>query len=694
MIGSETCWTEMSSFCKAVMGPKEAEESEGRSCRCSPYAGSEVVGADVLTYSHFNLGRKKIGDDLQNVFVRYVKNEASEHDVKIIQDTLAIYFPVSKEAERQSERSGEFQSVDCLICRSAFGALFDLVREGQSDQRLIEAVSTLCASLGFVTPRACRGVIELNIPILTFIIRTTPRALPRTFCGLVLQRSHDPLFCPYDDPRFEWTVSLPARRSSKIIDRESEARNRPLTIAVISEAHIDPLYVANGVADCNEPTCCRKGQIPRTHIYEYSNEEPLIKDGVIKIDNKDMMNLDITTQIRNRTKIKQVDRRNSPPAGFWGDYRNCDTPLWAYDDAIQRVATAHRNVDLVYYMGDSIDHHVWETTYELINEVNAHIIDKMRKEFGNNVLVIPSIGNHESQPTNQFAPSTVRGDKLNTTWLYEGLARKWDFYLTAEAKATVRQMGAFAMRVRPGLRVISVNNNVAFKSNWWLVYDPLDAKRHLDWLVQELHKAELAGDKVHILGHIPPGVHDFTYTWTREYNRIVTRFASTIAGEFTGHTHGDEFKIFYSLENGRPISIAWGAGSVTAYTNFNLNYKIATIDPRTFEPTNFVSFIYNLTEANLTPHRRPRWFQLYDFRSAFGLRDLSPTSLDALVRRMATERNRHLIGLYSKFLLKMSDRRWPYCNDWCKIDNLCRSVVTVLWRRERCEELRRLFWFG
>lgn len=110
------------------------------------------------------------------------------------------------------------------------------------------------------------------------------------------------------------------------------------------------------------------------------------------------------------------------------------------------------------------------------------------------------------------------------------------------------------------------------------------------------------------------------------------------------------------------------------------------------EPRNFVSYIYNLAEANMTPNRRPRWFRLYDMRSAFGLRDLSPTSMDALVRTMATERSRNLIGLYSKFLLKQSVRRWPYCGDWCKIENLCRSVVTVLWRRERCEELRRLFW--
>lgn len=60
-----------------------------------------------------------------------------------------------------------------------------------------------------------------------------------------------------------------------------------------------------------------------------------------------------------------------------------------------------QDVDLVYYMGDTIDHGVWETTYELINDMNLHLIDKMKEQFGPDVPVIPVIGNHESQPTNQ-----------------------------------------------------------------------------------------------------------------------------------------------------------------------------------------------------------------------------------------------------------------------------------------------------
>lgn len=54
-----------------------------------------------------------------------------------------------------------------------------------------------------------------------------------------------------------------------------------------------------------------------------------------------MLNLDVATGIKN---VNIVSRNNntSPPAGYWGDYRNCDTPLWAYDDVIERIASTHK----------------------------------------------------------------------------------------------------------------------------------------------------------------------------------------------------------------------------------------------------------------------------------------------------------------------------------------------------------------
>ncbi|XP_041971313.1 sphingomyelin phosphodiesterase-like [Aricia agestis] len=621
-------------------------------------------------------------DDLQELFIKFARKELSQSEIDVLTNVLKVYYSQTPNSRISVERS----NIQCLICRSGVSALFELVRNGAADDELIDAATVMCSALGIVSPNACQGVIELNAPIFTYIISSTPELTPATACGLLLQNVGNDV-CNYDDPRFEWEVDLPAPIESEDVEEVQTEDANPLTVVLITDAHIDPYYEPFGVADCDEPTCCRTGQRPRTTMTSTDIDEEAVSRSILTVNNELVLDVDALSSVV-RT-VKHAVRTNSEPAGYWGDWRNCDSPIWAYDDVIDRIASAHQNIDIVYYLGDSIDHHVWETTYDMINDVNLHIIEKMRSSFGEDVPILPVIGNHESQPTNQFAPSSVVGDKLNTTWLYEALANKWDHYLTEEAKETVRERGEFSILAKPKLRVISINNNVAYRNNWWVMYDPTDAKKHLDWLVEELYKAELAGEKVHILGHIPPGVHDFFYTWTREYNKIVNRFSSTIAAEFNGHVHSDEFKIFYN-DAGNPINVAWGAGAATTYSNYNLNYKIATIDPESFGPLNIANYVYNLTEANLTPNRSPHWFQLYDFKNSFELQDLSPSSMNALVNSMVTDK-KYLLDLYSAYYFKISDASWPWCNEQCKVDNLCKSVVTVLWERQRCEQLHSLF---
>jgi sphingomyelin phosphodiesterase len=50
--------------------------------------------------------------------------------------------------------------------------------------------------------------------------------------------------------------------------------------------------------------------------------------------------------------------------------------------------------------------------------------------------------------------------------------------------------------------------------------DPVD---ELKWLIFELQSSELAQEKVHIIGHIPPGHADCMATWSRNYNKIISR---------------------------------------------------------------------------------------------------------------------------------------------------------------------------
>lgn len=79
--------------------------------------------------------------------------------------------------------------------------------------------------------------------------------------------------------------------------------------------------------------------------------------------------------------------------------------------------------------------------------------------------------------------------------------------------------------------------------------------------------------------YIPPWNSDCWTIFSREFNKILNRFESTVTAQFYGHTHNDEYKIFYD-DTGRPYSVALIAGSLTTYNYRNPGYRIYTVDAR------------------------------------------------------------------------------------------------------------------
>jgi len=45
----------------------------------------------------------------------------------------------------------------------------------------------------------------------------------------------------------------------------------------------------------------------------------------------------------------------------------------------------------------------------------------------------------------------------------------------------------------------------------------------LGWLVEELTKAEKNKEKVHIIGHLPPGSVECWGLWSKQLDRIINR---------------------------------------------------------------------------------------------------------------------------------------------------------------------------
>lgn len=102
---------------------------------------------------------------------------------------------------------------------------------------------------------------------------------------------------------------------------------------------------------------------------------------------------------------------------------------------------------------------------------------------------------------------------------------------------------------------------------------------HLRWLTAQLQECEDKGIKVHLIGHHPPGQSDIFSVWSENFNKIVNRYEATITGQFYGHTHFDEFAVFFDEANAtRPFGVAYVAPSITTFNSGEPSVRVYHID--------------------------------------------------------------------------------------------------------------------
>ena len=76
-------------------------------------------------------------------------------------------------------------------------------------------------------------------------------------------------------------------------------------------------------------------------------------------------------------------------------------------------------------------------------------------------------------------------------------------------------------------------------------------------------------------------------------------------------------------------------GSVTTYTNQNPSFMMVDFDAATMLPINMTTYFMDLEKANAEGY--PTWEKLYDMKTEYGLKDLSPKSMLELSERMLND---------------------------------------------------------
>jgi len=163
------------------------------------------------------------------------------------------------------------------------------------------------------------------------------------------------------------------------------------------------------------------------------------------------------------------------------------------------------------------------------------------------------------------------------------------------------------------------------------------------------------------------GDHTCLPTWGSQFYQVVDRYEDTIIAQFYGHTHNDQFEVFYDLQNNtRATNIAYIIPSVTTFTYINPSYRIFTIDAATGYVVESSTYHVDISEANLSDN--PQWVWEYNATSTYYMNNLFPEDWANLVERMVTDDE--LFRSY--YLYQSSSAPTPYtCDATCKGKQIC-----------------------
>jgi len=282
-------------------------------------------------------------------------------------------------------------------------------------------------------------------------------------------------------------------------------------------------------------------------------------------------------------------------------------------------------------------HDIWKQSRLGQITLMQKLTDKLLLYFPN-TPIYSSVGNHESAPVDSFPPPFITGNS-SESWLYNTLAKTWSHWLPQSAAPTIKYGAFYTVLVKKGFRIVSINTNYCDHMNWWLIMNVTDPAQELQWLIGTLQQAENNKEKVHILGHIPPGDSTCYRVWSQNYHRIIVRYANTITGQFFGHTHYDHFELFYDPQSKKPVSVGYISPSVTTYSQLNPGYRVYTVDGvhpnSTWTVLDHETSFLNLTLANT--HNKTVWQKEYSVKSTYNMSNLLPSSWHEYVERLHTD---------------------------------------------------------
>ncbi|XP_074074061.1 acid sphingomyelinase-like phosphodiesterase 3b [Macrotis lagotis] len=372
-------------------------------------------------------------------------------------------------------------------------------------------------------------------------------------------------------------------------------------------------------------------------------------------------------------------------AGIWGNYL-CDAPWILINSSIYAMKAILPNPDFILWTGDDTPHVPNEKLgEEAVLKIIKRLTELIQLVFPE-TKVYAALGNHDFHPKNQFP--------VGSNNIYNQVAELWRPWLNNESISQFKE-GAFYTEKLPGPnkmgRIVVLNTNLYYSNNE-LTVDLDDPGNQFQWLDDVLNNASREGEKVYVIGHVPPGFFEKTRSiaWFRpnfnqRYMEIIRKHHHVIAGQFFGHHHTDSFRMFYD-DAGDPINVMFLAPGVTPWKTTlpgvhnganNPGIRVWDYDRTTLQLQDMVTYYLNLTRANL---QTPSWEKEYRLTEAFQVPDGSASSLQQVLDQMA--RDGGVLQRYYRYN-SVSYDSGP-CEPACGAEHLCAIREVDFAKYERC----------
>ncbi|KAL5355210.1 Metallo-dependent phosphatase-like protein [Aspergillus floccosus] len=373
-----------------------------------------------------------------------------------------------------------------------------------------------------------------------------------------------------------------------------------IKVAHLSDIHLDPRYAVNAEANCTKAkSCCC-----RANLFNSASQDTVLV-----------------------------------PASAYGEFR-CDSPYDLTLAALQAVGPLtgtgkspdQDKLAFTLYTGDMLAHDEPQTQIDraYLAYAETSVTDMLKTYLTGPVFA--TLGNHDSSPKNMDAPHGLPGAAgQQYSWNYDYVAGLWQHegWLDNAAAAAARaHYGGYSVKTSYGLRIISINTDFWYAQNFLALVNTTnpDVSGTLAWLIAELQRAEDAAERVWIIGHVPSGWDGIVVlpNPTDLFYQIVERYSPhVIANIFFGHTHEDEFHLYYANNGTVPtlwtaLATAWIGPSITPNMNLNSGFRMYEVDTGDFNVYEAYTFFSNVSEFGELRETGPVWRVEYSTRETYG----------------------------------------------------------------------------